>query len=477
VSPRVGWAAFSVVAATLPFLFVDFPPCTDLPQHAAQARLFFEALGDPDAPYRIQWATPYSLAYGPLLVLWTLLPPLVAAKAHLLIIAVACTLAIHALASRFDRPPFAAALASIFVFAHPLYWGFLSFMAGFPCFAWWLVVLSGPARPRRRDLSLVFLAAALLYFGHALWFLAGLVWLGVRALARRAVKTDWPRALAVAPLAALLFLQSRQFEGTRYRLGAFWYDWPINRFGRIDEAALGALRGPIETIVIVAALLWIAAGLLTRPAERAHRELAGAGALLVAAFAILPDTYMNTIEFAQRWLPFAIAFLVLAVPPPRLDARILGMVVAATVAAFAGVTAATWRSYQDVELAGLEDALEGLPPEPRVLGLVFVRGSERFRPPVTLQIPAYAQVTRGGRLHFSFAEHPASPVVFDAGYVPPWTPGLDWHPDRLRPSDLRYFDHVLASGDDKLHAALERLPELEPATPVSRWRLYRVTRR
>ncbi|MBP1767877.1 MAG: hypothetical protein H6P98_1992, partial [Candidatus Aminicenantes bacterium] len=50
-------AALCCGLAALPFLLVKFPPITDLPQHAAQVRLFGEAVSGPDSPYRIQWMT------------------------------------------------------------------------------------------------------------------------------------------------------------------------------------------------------------------------------------------------------------------------------------------------------------------------------------------------------------------------------------------------------------------------------------
>jgi hypothetical protein len=64
------------VTVALPFLAVTFPPITDLPQHVAQVRLLFDALGDPGSPYRVQWLTPYSLVYGVLALAWVLVEPI-----------------------------------------------------------------------------------------------------------------------------------------------------------------------------------------------------------------------------------------------------------------------------------------------------------------------------------------------------------------------------------------------------------------
>src|SRR5262245_53292742 len=68
-------AAASCALVAVPFLSVTFPPITDLPQHAAQVRLFLDALHNPDSLYRIQWLTPYSLSYTVLWAAWAAVSP------------------------------------------------------------------------------------------------------------------------------------------------------------------------------------------------------------------------------------------------------------------------------------------------------------------------------------------------------------------------------------------------------------------
>jgi len=451
-------------------LVVDIPPCADLPQHAAQARLFFETLGAGDTPYRIQWLTPYGLSYVPLLLLWLVLPPLAAAKLHLLVIALGCTAAIHALAAHKGRPPEAAALASLFVFSLPLYWGFLSFLVGFPAFVLWIVVVE---RERRRDALVVLGAALLLYLCHALWFLAGAAYLGVRMLVARRLRVEWPRIVALLPILALGVWQSGRFASDRFATRPFWDDWPLTRLAGFVDAALGGLRDPIEIVVVVAAAAWILVGLARR--RDLDRDLALAGGLFVVFFAVLPMKYLNTVSFAQRWLPFALALLVLAVPAPPARAALRNLAVAALVVAFSAITTASWRAFQRIDLDGLEEALAALPDRPRVLGLDYVQHrNQRFKPRVTLQTFAYAQVLHGGRVSFSFAEHPASLVVYDKPFRPPWTDGLEWWPTRFQPSDVQYFDFVLVSDDHTMHDVFAGA--LRAVTHEGRWRLYAVPR-
>ncbi len=84
---RILFALLCCLLAAIPFLLVKFPPITDLPQHAAQVRLFGEALNQPDSPYRIRWITPYSLVYAVLGASWLAFGPENAGRLAMLFIA------------------------------------------------------------------------------------------------------------------------------------------------------------------------------------------------------------------------------------------------------------------------------------------------------------------------------------------------------------------------------------------------------
>src|SRR4030042_7103693 len=108
---RILLALLCFLLAAVPFLAVKFPPITDLPQHAAQIRLFGEALSQPDSPYRIQWMTPYSLVYTVLGASWLAFGPENAGRIGMLIIALLWITMLHLLTARLNRSPLAASLA------------------------------------------------------------------------------------------------------------------------------------------------------------------------------------------------------------------------------------------------------------------------------------------------------------------------------------------------------------------------------
>lgn len=478
-----------MVLVALPFLVVTFPPITDLPQQTAQVRLFLDAVTNPDSPYRVQWTTPNGLAWAPFGLAWVVLPPVAAGRVGMLLLALLWVGAVGALARWRRRSAAAAVLAAVFVFHHALYWGFAGFVAGFPIFALWLTVTGRDPGDRSAavDMALHLGGALLLYFTHALWFAAGLLWLGIFALASRAWRRPGPwlgRSLAVLPVGVLALVWFVGVQETPFSTPPLWRHLPWERLApeRLLEASLGGLRGPLEAIVFALVLGWIALALGAawrsgRLGRSTDRRLLGVALFFFALYLVLPDKYTNTILFAQRWLPPALACLVLAVPPLPVRPVLRRVLALGILAAFCLGTATVWMEVEARELAGLEKALAALPaePPPKVLGLAFDRESPRLDGVPFLQTFAWAQVLRGGELNFSFALFPSSLVVYDPVPARPWTEGLEWYPDRVRREDFPYFTHVLmGASDDDVHRFLAGAPELEPVTSRGVWRLYRV---
>ena len=109
-----------------------------------------------------------------------------------------------------------------------------------------------------------------------------------------------------------------------------------------------------------------------------------------------------------------------------------------------------------------------------MLGLDLLRESRWLDNRPFLQTFAWSQVVAGGTLNFSFADFPPSLVVYDPPRQSPWTGGLEWFPERLRDSDLAYFDHLLVGAPPAVHAGLAAQIQLEAKNNVGLWRLYAV---
>jgi hypothetical protein len=478
---RVGLAIVCCALVAIPFLVVHFPPISDLPQHVAQVRLFLEYVGDPGATYRIQWLTPYSLVYFVIGAAWAAVGPEHAGRVAMILLGVLWTAAAHLVAARRGRPVEAAVLASALFFNSSTYWGFCSFLVGWPAFLYWtgLVAREPGERFRPRDAALTVGMSLVLYFSHALWFAAGLAWLGVsQVLVRPPLRVAAARFACAGPVAVLAAVWYVGFR-PRFAAETVWDTAPWERFSPfwLADAVFGGIHGWIGIAALCGVGLWIAVGLWqkrrTLP-ETVDLPLVVCGLLLLAATFLLPYKYENTIQFSTRWAAPAVILLILGLPAPALAPRLVGAWAWGLLGVFSLSTALTWFAFERTELSGLASALEALPAERRVLGLDFDKHSPTIRGRPFLQTFAYAQVYRGGRLNFSFAEFAPMPVVFRGPQPHPWTPGLEWFAEEATPEDLQHFDFVVANGPDAILEFLANRPDLEPVTTEGRFRLYRV---
>ena len=322
-SARLWFALLSMGLMVMPFLAVDVPPSTDLPQHVAQVRLFSETLGNPDSLYEIQWLTPYWLAYLVFGVLWKIVAPMKVGLIGMALIGMAWAAGVHALAAGRGRSIASATLASLFFFSLSTYWGFAPFVIGFPVFLLWVHVTTLPSE-RRFEWKLL-LGGLLLYFSHALWLVAGLVWLLVHDVVYGAVlkKPRLGRYASVAPVLVLAALWYGNLDKLQFTSPVDWAPLPWQRLAPNwwVNTGFGGVRGATEFVMMGLIVLWVVVGVTqnrTKLREGSDGTLALAGLMLLLAALALPNLYHQTTEFAQRWTAPALALLVLAAPAPRL---------------------------------------------------------------------------------------------------------------------------------------------------------------
>jgi hypothetical protein len=478
---RVGLAIVCCVFVAVPFLVVHFPPVSDLPQHAAQVRLFLDAVQNPNSIYRVQWLTPYSLVYVVMGGAWALVGPENAGRIATLVIGVIWTVVAHLAAARRSRSVEAAILASVLFFNSSTYWGFLSFLIGWPSFLGWVILTTRPSERGfgLRDAALLVGTSLLLFFSHALWFAVGLAWLGASILLfRPPLRIAVARCACAVPVTILALVWYAEFA-VKFATPTVWADPPWARLSPVwlTNAAFGGLYGPIEYAVFAGIAIWMVLGIVqnwSRIRESIDKPLLAAGLFLLTISLVLPYKYENTIQFSSRWLAPALILLLLALPTPAIAPRLVMAWAAGLLAAFCLSTALVWRSFERVELAGLATALDALPPSPSVLGLDFAKESQTIKGRPFLQSSAYAQVVRGGRLGFSFAEFPPMLVIFDKPQPHPWTVGLEWMAEQATSNDIQHFDYVLANGAPDILTYLTTRPDLEPVTTEGRFWLFRV---
>ncbi len=479
-----------LIFISLPFLFVRFIPSTDLPQHLAQIRLLQDVLKNPtQREYVVGWAGANTLVYYLLDMNWMIFPPILAGKMMVLEIVMAWIVGIFALARRKNCSPFSAALACILVFNASLTWGFLNFLIGLPIFILWFLLIMDrkKTRPIVTKIVLIISISFLLFFAHALWLLLAVVHFFVATLCRRpTLKEIGIRCAALAPVGFYSAFWFPRLSAIRATIGfdtaAHWIVSPLERMHPrwLLESLLGGIHGPTEALVLGGIAVWIGMSLITNWGKLrtlVEKEFLFVGILLTLVVFCAPDKYMNTIYFASRWAPAAMIFFLLALPLPQMQKSVLAFYTIFLLAILSLTTCWYWWRFEKTENSGLSESLMRIHDNSRVLGLDFVQESEFICGRPFLQTFAYAQVLHGGKLNFSFAEHYSELVSFaQIKRVRIWTPGLEWYPQRVSPSDINCFDYALINGLDNAHNFFASYSMLMPLTTTGRWRLYQCVR-
>lgn len=478
--------AFSV----LPFCVVQLVPATDLPQHLAQVRLFFDLLssGGHEA-YSISFFNANVLVYWVLAFLWLLLPPLLSAKVLMAGLAIAWVSAVFLLAGKTSRPFSSALLAATLVFNASFYWGFVNFLIGFPLFILWYIVI---ANNHRKELSwktsiVLCLLSIFLFLAHALWLAAAFAVLVIINVRRKAsLRTLLFQALGILPVAIIAMFWFPSMAATRtilrFDTAPHWIVSPFERFYPvwIVNSLYGGLHSPVEWLLVLTLLGWSAFSLFSNKDQL--RILINWDMLIVAFFffcvvMLAPEKYVNTIYFASRWYPVAATFFLLALPAPRFSIFAQGLLAVVAFVMLSVVTTFSWRGFEKHENSGLLESLEKIPPRVRVVGLDFVKESQILCGRPFMQSFAYAQALGGSEINFSFAMH-HSGIVKTSTHHPKqqWSSGLEWFPEWVRFEDFQYFDYALVNAHDDLHSVLSLLPVLTPLSETGRWRLYKCNR-
>ena len=474
-----------VLATSLPFFMVRFPPSTDLAQHISQIRLAREVLSGRAPELVIAWLAPNNLVYAILGALSAFLSPVVAARIGLWLVTLAWALASLVLAIRRGRDPALGLVVGLLAFQAGLYWGLLNFLVGWPVFVAWLQLTSAPAPPANpwRHYLVLSAVALLLYGAHILWFALAGVWMVLAGVVTRPSHLGWLLRLAsMAPGALLAANWYPKLLASRapFQNGAVWGTLPWQRLHpiRLFETLMGGDAGPWPAATGGVLAFWVLSALITRWGQLrrdSDRVLLLAAALLGALALLGPDKYMNTLFFAQRWAPCALAMLVVGLPAPRLP--FCSKIVGALLVTACTATCLAWGLFSELEMTGLEDALTAAPPGARVLELDMVHASQFVGGRPFMQMMAYLQAEKGGSLNFSFAEHGSSLVSYRSPRELTWTPGIEWFPERAGTRDLLEFDVVLMNATPDIHQRFQtHAPVVATTREDVRWRLYTVRR-
>jgi hypothetical protein len=490
-----------------PLWLVTFPPMVDYPQQLAAAAII-RWYGDParalQQTFELALWHPHGLFELITAGLAWLLPVEAAGKLTVSLCLAAVPPCVLALCRRTGRPAWYAVLALAVTYSYSFYWGLTDNLLACP-----LLLLGVALADRAFDRPFgvrswgLLAACGLLFYGvhlQTLLVFAGAA--GWLALVRR----PGPRRLAVwlSPLLPGLALgmgvlgwvhlhAARLMTGYQQRLEteATRFTPPLESLARLPSTLFGAFSDGSQLLLAAVLLALVGVLAVPRPAPPATPP-AGAGGespLYRTRFATLAAwlglLYFALPEFssgylmAERMAPLAFLLAIPALPcPPAARRRVAGLLTAGLLALHLLVTTTGFLSFA-AETAGLSDLLDRTAPGQALAGLIYEPYSQVWTVPVLVHVPAYYQVRKGGRVHFSFAQFFNAPVRYRPGQN--WEDALlaewnEWNPHHFvaprHGGRFRYF--LVRGGPERLVAAFG--PALRGMRVISADRWFLVER-
>jgi hypothetical protein len=473
---RTLWAIAPIaVAWVIPLWVIPYLPMVDYPQQLAVASIL-RYYGDParnlQEGYQIALLRPQGLFEMITAGLAWLMPIEHAGKVVIALSLALVLPATVALCRRAGRPDWYGLFALAVTYNHAFYWGFTDNLIAYP------LVLAGGALAdrlfdRRFGVRAWFLVAGcgmLFYTVHLQFLLVYVGLVGWLALARR---PGWKElavwlsslvpglALGAGVLGWAHLHHGEVMTGYQDRLQAAqpYFLSFTGKIRGIPDHLFGHYSGGEQLMFLAVLLLALLA--LTVPFPRRvgvdwregllfrSRFLIPALGLLVLFF-MLPE-FASGYFVSERLIPLIFMLLVPALPVPSgSQRRAAALLLAGLLILQLGQTFAAFLRF-GAESAGLRELLASTEPGQPLAGLMYQKSAVDWEsPPVMIQFPAYYQVEKGGRLHFSFVQFFNSPVRYRPGRN--WEDGLlaewdEWSPQRFSyPRHGHYFRYFLVRG-------------------------------
>lgn len=472
--------------ASLPYWVVAIPPGTDLPQHLSQIILAKQVwAGERTDMVFAPWYFPQNLIYGLVGMATALATPMVAGKLVMTTLVALWLYATYYLTRSQQRPTENWIVSAVLIFNFLFNWGLLNFLIAWPIFC---IFLSRSTRLlQMKELRpLDFLSHALffllLYYAHALVFLLSNAVLAALCLLSRR-RSHYRLLLTAAPAWGLALTWYPTLAELRAASGANvapgWQQTPLERLDldALTDSLFGYILNPIENAMTIVLIGWVALAVFQhRHALRGltNIPLLATSLFMLSGWLLLPEYYMNTIFFGERWLPLGATLLILALPSPSLPRRLATFVPITMFASMTAVAAVTLIQHEKEEQDGLLEALNSVKPTDSLIAVDRL-GSSYLKGSPDLQVFAYSQAMHGNDIHFSFAEHYSGIVIPRSRIERIVNQKEIWNELTAAGGTAREFNVLLVGADDTNHRMIAQTLKLGPGTPPNTtWRLYQL---
>lgn len=426
------------VLATIPVWLPEFPPMTDLPQHAAQV-VMLRVIAHHAFPYRqlfqINWFTPYLVGYLLVYALTGVLGIVAACKLVVALAIAGIPIATAVLILETDGDPLWALLAVPAMYGFDYQWGFLNFLVAVPLGLLFLaLVFRVTDAPSRRGWIAIAVAINALFFCHAMIALACGAAAGIIILLR--APNAHSRLIRLLPLASVIpvmvvwgSLTSEHPDAQQpvgWDLGWLrstddYYSWQASwaqdgfGWGRLAGILPRVLGGhPSAGVYAFGGLLMVLPFLFRAKPRRDAASWAPLGVCAAILF-LAPSSTFGAYYIAERFAVFVLPFYALVIDgaPDTAGANVRRRTISMVPATFGMVAMlAVWmtsvvshtRLYER-EADGFSQVLSRMQPGERVMSFPFERDSAASITPLFLHYPAWYAALAGGVVDPSLAVH------------------------------------------------------------------------
>lgn len=473
--PRAFGLAFVLLAAFQQAVYwsVDVPPQVDLPQHAAQVRLW-QLIDEPAyaRTFELNLFTPYLLCYAMGRILATIVAPELAMRLVVALALFALPVAMLFLLRRLGGDPWWSLTGFPLAFGFTFYWGLINFQLAVPLA---LVVVGRsfglPGPERGRPDGLLALLAVLLFLTHGLVCAFTLAVAGTVILLRsRDLRSAWLGVVPMVPAAVVgvVWFVLTRAEEAQVRSDPAWNpSW--RRIFDLPALLLGDPNDPwaaVVGVVVVLLLLGSAARTRAEPGPKAAR-LAPLAAALLAVLAG-PELFFRAAFLNSRFAAFVVPFAAVALPARLRRWQRLGIVLVAV--GWLSVLGPRFAGF-DAEAAELDPLLARMEPGRSVLGFVLEPFPAGFGAPAHLHQHARYQALGGGIADFSFAYFYVQLVRYRPGLRPVVPDAFSWRPELFDPRVHGSYDYYLVRSSRDASARLFGRSR-QPLARSGRWWLY-----
>jgi hypothetical protein len=422
----------------LPLWIVNYPPMTDLPQHAAQINTILE-YNNPATHYReyfrLNWFTPYLFGNLFILLFANFLPLLTSLKIVVSLSLLGLPLAASLINKENCGKPEWIWIIFPTAMGYAFYWGFINFIIAIPIviFALYLTMRYLDSPSLKKKIGLILLLH-LLFFSHGLLlvFTVGIcsILIIFNSNSFKSRLNNLIPFMSVLPIVSIWFYSNLHQEN-QIREELFIGNYGLHRLLEIFSQIMG--KAPEPEYILLGLPLYLIPILLGGKIRKRIKYWIPF-IFCLGIYFIFPLHIFGIGFLYPRFSIFLLPFFLLIIERKSKQNKKQQFYRVVSSLYIIGLLLMPLNNFFIFknENEGFKQIINELKPNKKMLSMVFERNSEYFQTPVYLHFPLWYQAEKDGIVDFNFALYYPEIVRYREDKKPKVTFGFEWNPDRFK---------------------------------------------